>query len=144
MHDVAAEEHQPLLLTAERALAALDGSLADKPDETAIETNARSLRGLASVVAGLHRNLRRCGGADCLGYNEDGMRTWVRSEELTRTADRARRAEARVRELEVVLTQIVEKATVSEGALPMAWDWDVIAAEMAAHARSAVAASCNP
>ena len=141
MHDMAPEGHQPLLLTAERALAALDGSLADKPDDTTIETNARSLRGLASVVAGLHQGLRRCGGADCMGYGRDGIRTWVRSEDLGRMTDRARRAEVRVGALEVALGRIIDQATVGEGALAMAWDWYAIAIEMAAEARNAIAGS---
>ena len=141
MHDLATEGHRPILLNAERALAALGGSLADKPDDTAIETNARSLRGLASVVDGLRQGLSRCGGADCMGYGGDGIRTWVRSEDLARMSARARRAEARVEELEAALAWIVEQGTVGGDALEMAWDWDVIAAEMAAHARSMIATS---
>jgi hypothetical protein len=143
MQEMADSGNRPLLLSAERALAALGGSLASKPDDMAIETNARSLRGLASIVEGLHNGLRQCGGADCMGYGRDGIRTWVRSEDLGRMADRARRAEARVDELEAALARILDQAATGENALAMAWDWDVIAAGMAAQARDVLAASCN-
>lgn len=144
MPDMPAEGHRPLLMTADRALAALGGSLADKPDDTAIETNARSLRGLASVMDGLRQGLGRCGGADCMGYGGDGIRTWVRSEDLARVSARADRAEARARELEGALALIAEQTAVGGGALAMAWDWDVIAADMAARARAALATSAHP
>lgn len=139
MHGATNDDHRSLLLTAERAAASLGGSLADKPDETNIQTDVRSLRGIAAVVDGLRTSLGRCGGADCMGHSPDGIRTWVRAEEMNRASRRADAAEARARLLEAALDRIVACSAMPDGELSMMWDWRDIAAEMAACARAALA-----
>ena len=132
------DDYRSLLMTAERAVGALSGSLADKPDDTSIQTDARSLRGIASVVDGLRTRLGRCGGADCMGHSRDGIRTWVRNEELSRASRRADKAESRATMLEAALAQIVAYSATPDDELSMMWDWRDIAAQMATRARTAL------
>lgn len=117
------DPHTEALACADRAIAALTQSLDGKPDETSIETDVRSLRGLASVVDELRGGLRRCGGSECFGHGEGGFRAWVRSELLARETARAAAAQERARELEAALARVVEAVTLPQDQDDIFWDW---------------------
>lgn len=117
------DPHTEALACADRAIDALAQSLDGKPDDAPIETDVRSLRGLASVVDDLRGGLRRCGGTECFGHGEGGFRSWVRSELLGRETARAAAAEERMRELESALARVVEAVTLPQDQDDIFWDW---------------------
>lgn len=143
MHQSTDADHT-ILATAGRALAALEGSLDGKPDDTPIQTDVRSLRGLADVMNGLRGPLSRCGGSDCFGHRAEGIRTWVRQESLAEQAARADAAEQRLRQLETALRHVAEATTLPEGQIDILWDWRGVADRAGSIARATLAPAAPP
>lgn len=120
-----------VIATGRRAAETLGASVAGKPAEAVIETNASSLQGLSEVVIALVEDAGRCGGADCMGRSIDGTRLWV-------TRDRLEAVDSRARRLEAALVEIVEAGTLGGNEYDMLIDWQGRADALTQAARRAL------
>lgn len=111
------------LVVVDRAIRSLAQSLDGKADDARISTDARSLRGLATVMDSLRTDLKRCGGAECFGHRANGFRSWVRHEVLERETARAVMLVDRVARLETALRGIAEITALPPNEVDMFWDW---------------------
>lgn len=129
--DIALRTRAELLAMARRAASTLQQSIADKPPETPIETNAQSLNSLAGVIDALLADTDQCGGIDCMGRATDGVKVWV-------TRNRLEVAETRIARYERTLQSIVGAAEPGFSDLGMLVDWQSTAQAMAHTASSAL------
>lgn len=121
-----------MLVTAGRASSTLRQSIADKPPETPIKTNAQSLDGLAGLIDALLADTADCGGSDCMGRSVDGVKMWVIRDRLDAAARRAGRYEAALR-------AIAQAVGDGRDELDMLVDWQDTAQALARRARAALA-----
>jgi hypothetical protein len=128
---VAKSKRASAIEDAERALELLSRSLGDKADGHIIETDARSLRGLARVIVELLDETRLCGGIDCMGRMIDGHRFWVTNDRLDLQKKRTERAEDALRQ---IVTMIESGADRFE----LLVDWQGLATTSGAIARAAL------
>lgn len=119
-----------LLATGQRAAETLARSMADKPADAPIETNAGSLRGLAEVIGALVGEANRCGGVDCMGRSIDGMKLWVTRDRFEEIESRAARYEATLR--------AIARAAEAGGDMDMLIDWQGTARAMSTSAQQAL------
>lgn len=123
-----------------RAVRALSDTLADKLDEALIETDARTLRGLLTVVSGLLGEVNRCAGSDCMGRAIDGFRLWTPHARLAAETGRADEATHRAEAAEAALRQIASVGQVGGGHhLGLLTDWQDVARSQAWIAHAALA-----
>ncbi|HEU0066390.1 MAG TPA: hypothetical protein VFQ57_04025 [Sphingomonas sp.] len=120
-----------LLTTGARACDTLRRSMADKPADTMIETNAQSLTALADVIGSLVDEAGRCGGVDCMGRSIDGTRLWV-------TLDRFDAVERQAKRYEEALRVIASACSATTNELDMLIDWQGTARSLSATARAAL------
>ena len=132
MSDGEDEERTKLLAMGRRAAETLAQSVAGKPAETPIETNAGSLRGLADVIEALLEEANRCGDIDCMGRSIDGTKLWV-------TRDRFEEVERRVARAESTLRAIAGAVQSDGGEMDMLIDWQGTARALAEAAQEALA-----
>ena len=130
---------QALLQTARRALTALLGTVEQKPDQSAIETDVRSLRGMATVIEGLCGEVVKCGGEGCMGRTIDGIRLWVAHDQYQAAQARLALAEARAGQLEAALRGIAEADAESLPEVALFFDWQAVAQRFQQAARDALA-----
>lgn len=126
-----AETRAALLATARNAADSLARSVIDKSDETPIETNIGSLRGLADLIGALVDDARRCGGLDCMGRSIDGTKLWI-------TRDRFEDIERRAALYQAALRTIANAADQSGGEYGMLVDWQGTVDALSATARRAL------
>lgn len=141
MHvQTAQEPPQALLQTARRALTALRGTVEQKADQSAIETDVRSLRGMATVIEGLCGEVVKCGGEGCMGRAIDGMKLWVAHDQYQQTKARLALAEARLEGLEAALRGIAEADAAALPEVALFFDWQAVAQRFQQTARDALGA----
>jgi hypothetical protein len=139
MHAQSAQSRlEPLINVAQRALMALRGTVEEKSDQSAIETDVRSLRGVATVIEGLCTEVVKCGGEGCMGRAIDGIRLWVADDQYQQAKARAIEAEARAERLEAALRNIAEADAAALPEVAMFWDWQAAAQCLQQTARNAL------
>lgn len=131
----------PALSGALRASSTLARSLVGKADDSPIETDVRSLRGLAEVIDALVEEAKRCGGPDCMGRAVDGVKLWVTQDRLAIEAERSAAASARLARYEDALRTIGEVQLLDPGGLDMLVDWHGVALQLRDVAQRALASS---
>jgi hypothetical protein len=136
---MAQDPPQALLQTARRALTALLGTVEQKPDQSAIETDVRSLRGMATVIEGLCGEVVKCGGEGCMGRTIDGMRLWVAHDQYQQMKTRLASIEAHVERLEAALRGIAETDAETLPEVALFFDWQAAAQRFQQAARDALA-----
>jgi hypothetical protein len=130
-------KREDLAALAQRAAASLTGSVEGKQDAAPIETNAASLRGIASVIGDLAAEVRRCAGSSCMGRSIDGVRLWVTQDRFDVEKARADHAVALANRYAATLHAIAASAP-SDDSLGMLVDWQSHAASLHATARRAL------
>lgn len=131
-------DRESAIAAAERAASTLTGSLGDKPDETPIETNAGSLRGLAAVIANLLAEVKACGGPDCMGRSINGVRLWATQDRLDQEIQRAADATERADRYAAALRTIEAWRASGLGDFAMLVDWQAVASGMRQQAQAAL------
>lgn len=116
-------ERVDLIAQGRRAVDALIRSALNKDDGLPVETNIGSLRGLGELIGLLLDEVERCGGADCFGRMQDGIRFWVAREQLEAQTSRAACYASALRTIALARSH-------RDGDLAMLVDWQSVAEQL--------------
>ncbi|EZP69669.1 hypothetical protein BV96_03967 [Sphingomonas paucimobilis] len=136
-----AEEVDFLLGSAHRAIEAINGIVSTNDDDAQIDTNAGSLRSLATVLKGLTAAVKQCGGPDCFGRPVDGCKIWVTADRLSTEQAHVATLKDRLMTLERALRSITFAGSEPTSEFAMLCDWRAIANSQRAIATAALEGS---